>query len=240
MEGAHFSSPGSSWPWKTLCFSALPIPSTHTGTSMSSPVPLPLWVTATWPPPSDSPSKMQLSQSQLGQETPSPLVVAPQSFSAHISWSLGGGGAQNLALGQQGNNSSSVMTLSALSLFQPSLYKDHGWVMAVRDERPVWQPLSWSCRDVSNNSSLKCGTNNKEWNTAIGSNVNGPREYSTFSGRSQRKTKHYMIYVESKKWHECIFKTETCSKINLWLTKGRGWVGGQIRETGLTDTDCYT
>ena len=87
-------------------------------------------------------AKCSSVSSQLGQETPSPLVAAPQSFLAPISWSLGGGGAQNLALGQQVNNSSSVMTLSAFSLFQPSLYKDHGWVMAVRDEKPVWQPLS--------------------------------------------------------------------------------------------------
>ena len=45
--------------------------------------------------------------------------------------------------------------------------------------------------------------------------------------------------MESKKGQECIFKTETYSKINVWLTKGRGREGGQIRETGLTDTDYY-
>ena len=142
VGGAHFSSPVSNWPWKTLCFPGLPVPSAHTAIPCFLFYPCPCGWLQPSPHLQTPQAKCSSVSSQLGQETRSPLVAAPQSFLAPISWSLGGGGAQNLALSQQVNNSSSVMTFSALSLFQPSLYKDHGWVMAVRDERPVWQPLS--------------------------------------------------------------------------------------------------
>ena len=142
VGGAHFSSPVSNWPWKTLCFPGLPVPSAHTATPCFLFCPCPCGWLQPSPHLQTPPAKCGSVSSQLGQEPRSTLVEAPQSFLAPISWSLGGGGAQNLALSQQVNNSSSVMTFSALSLFQPSLYKDHGWVMAVRDERPVWQPLS--------------------------------------------------------------------------------------------------
>ena len=65
----------------------------------------------------------------------------------------------------------------------------------------------------------------KEWNSAICSNVDGPREYYPIEIR--QKDKNYMISLMwniKNNTNECIYKTETGSQVektNLWLPKGR-------------------
>ena len=53
----------------------------------------------------------------------------------------------------------------------------------------------------------------KEWDTAICSNVDGPRDYHTVSELRQTNVIWYHLYVESKKkrnsTNELIYKTET-------------------------------
>ena len=50
----------------------------------------------------------------------------------------------------------------------------------------------------------------KEWNNAIYSNMDGPRDYHTKWSKSDKDKYH--LYVESKKMNELIYKTQTDSQ----------------------------
>ena len=72
-----------------------------------------------------------------------------------------------------------------------------------------------------------CSAIKKEWNNAICSNIDGPRDYHTKWNVRKRKTNTiwYHVYVESNDMNELIYKTETdsqTSKTNLWLPKEKG------------------
>ena len=74
----------------------------------------------------------------------------------------------------------------------------------------------------------------KEWNNAICSNTNGPKNYHTKWSKSDRKTNiiWYHLRVKSKKkkndTNEFIYKTEIDSDFEnkLMVTKGERWGGG--------------
>ena len=61
----------------------------------------------------------------------------------------------------------------------------------------------------------------KEWNTAICSNIDGPRNYLTKWSQIKRNIWYY-LYVESKKsdTNELIYKTEID-----WETQRQTWTG---------------
>ena len=61
----------------------------------------------------------------------------------------------------------------------------------------------------------------KEWNTAICSNIDGPRNYLTKWSQIKRNIWYY-LYVESKKsdTNEIIYKTEID-----WETQRQTWTG---------------
>ena len=65
----------------------------------------------------------------------------------------------------------------------------------------------------------------KEWNIAICSNIDGPREYHTKWSKTEKDK--YITYMWNLKinTNEFIYKTEIDSqpqKTNLWLPKGKG------------------
>ena len=70
-----------------------------------------------------------------------------------------------------------------------------------------------------------------EWNNAICSNMDGPRDYHAMWSKSDKERQiSYHLHVESKKndRNELIYKIETDSqtwKTNLCLPKGKG--GGE-------------
>ena len=73
----------------------------------------------------------------------------------------------------------------------------------------------------------------KEWNNAICSNMDGPRDYHTKWRKSEgeRQIPYDIAHMWNLKHNtnECIYKTETdsqTSKTNLWLPKGNGWEEG--------------
>ena len=81
----------------------------------------------------------------------------------------------------------------------------------------------------------------KEWNSAICSNVDEPRDYHDKSD----KEKHHMLSlvcgILKNDTNELIYKTEIdsqISKTNLWLAKGK-WGGGKTGSLGLTNTYYY-
>ena len=51
----------------------------------------------------------------------------------------------------------------------------------------------------------------EEWNNAIGSNMEGPRDYHTKYSKSEKRNTTHHLYVESKKvdTNELSYKTET-------------------------------
>ena len=81
----------------------------------------------------------------------------------------------------------------------------------------------------------------KEWNNAICSNMDGPRDYHTKWSKPDRERQiSYITHMWNlkKDTNELIYKTETNSqteKTNLWLPKGKG--GGINWEIGI---DIYT
>ena len=59
----------------------------------------------------------------------------------------------------------------------------------------------------------------KEWNIAICSNMDGPREYHMKWSKSGRERQNYMIRVKSKKKHKLIYIQNTLTHSN---SKGMG------------------
>ena len=76
----------------------------------------------------------------------------------------------------------------------------------------------------------------KEWNNAICSNMDGPKQ-------SQRKINiRHCLYAESKKidTNELTYKTETdLENKHIWLPKGKHSGEGCIRSLGLTYRHYY-
>ena len=70
----------------------------------------------------------------------------------------------------------------------------------------------------------------KEWNNAICSNMDGPRDYHTKWSKSERERQisWYHLYMESKIWHKLTYLQKrnrlTDIENKLMVTKGeRGW-----------------
>ena len=66
----------------------------------------------------------------------------------------------------------------------------------------------------------------KEWNNAICSNMDEPRDYHTMWSKPKTSIMWYCLYMEFEKkdTDELIYKTETDSqtqKTSLWLPKGK-------------------
>ena len=82
----------------------------------------------------------------------------------------------------------------------------------------------------------------KEWNNAICSNLDGPRDYHTEWSKSDKERQ--ISFDITSMWNlrnsanELIYKTETDSHIEnkLMVTKGERGVEGYVRNLGLTDT----
>ena len=76
----------------------------------------------------------------------------------------------------------------------------------------------------------------KEWNNAICSNMDGPRDYCTKWSKSDRERQipWYHSYVESnlQKWYKWTYLQNrnrlTDFKNKLMVTKGEMWGGGKI------------
>ena len=80
----------------------------------------------------------------------------------------------------------------------------------------------WYIYAVENYSAIE-----KEWNTAVCSNVDGPRDYHTkwSKANKERQISYDITYVWNLKYdtNELIYKTESDSqRINLWLPKREG------------------
>ena len=81
----------------------------------------------------------------------------------------------------------------------------------------------------------------KEWNNAICSNIDGPRDCHTEWIKSDREREisydiTYMQNLKRNDTNECIYKTETDSqtyRMNLWLPVGEGWRERIIKEFGI-------
>ena len=87
-------------------------------------------------------------------------------------------------------------------------------------------------------------THNKEWNNAICSNMDGPKDYHTKWSKSE-KDKFHMISlicgILKKKWYKWTYlqnrMTVTELENELMVTKGDGWGSGIDWEFGI---DMYT
>ena len=68
----------------------------------------------------------------------------------------------------------------------------------------------------------------KEWNNAICSNMDGPRDYHTKQSKPDKDKYHITSLIrgstkKKKDTNELIFKTDSQTyKTNLWLSKGKG------------------
>ena len=86
----------------------------------------------------------------------------------------------------------------------------------------------------------------KEWNNAICSNMEGPRDCHAEWSKSDREGKisydiPNMKNLKGNDTNELIYETETDSqtqRMNLWLAAGEEW-GEEIWNLGLTCTHCY-
>ena len=80
----------------------------------------------------------------------------------------------------------------------------------------------------------------KEWNNAIGSNMDGPRDYHIKWNKSDRERQiWYHLYVKSlRKGYKCTYKTEIDSDIEskFMVTKG----GGERDKLGVWDWHIHT
>ena len=92
----------------------------------------------------------------------------------------------------------------------------------------------WIDKDVVNIHNGILLSHKKEWNNAIYSNMDWPRDYRTKWSKSERERQisyDNHLYVESKKIvkKELIYKTEMDSQTvrDLWLARGEGW-GGEM------------
>lgn len=141
MDGTQLSSPISKGPRKTMCV----FTDEHQARRLAPTVspPLPLWAAPAFRiHKQKAAQRLQHSQQQRRQKRPvsscrcCTLVISRSHFTS------GTVGAQSLPLGADLYNSSASMTLSIISLVQFSLYKGQRGVMAVRDDRSVWCPLS--------------------------------------------------------------------------------------------------
>ena len=88
-----------------------------------------------------------------------------------------------------------------------------------------WIKKMWYIYTMEYYSDIK-----KEWNNAICSNMDGPRDYHTEWRKSDRgrQISYDITYTWNLKYdtNELIYKTEINSqtlKTNLWLPKGKGW-----------------
>ena len=85
----------------------------------------------------------------------------------------------------------------------------------------------------------------KEWNNAIFSNMDGPRDYHTKWSKSDKDKYHIislMCRIERNDTNELIYTTKKDSqtwKKKLWLPQGKGIREGWIRRLGLEDKNCY-
>ena len=67
----------------------------------------------------------------------------------------------------------------------------------------------------------------EEWNNAICSNMDGPRDYHTRWSKSEKDKYFHHLYVEYKKWYKWAYLqnrnrlTDTENKI--MVTKRKGW-----------------
>ena len=81
----------------------------------------------------------------------------------------------------------------------------------------------------------------KEWNIAVCSNMDGPKEYHTKWSKSKINIIWYHFYIDIKNsTNDFIYRVERNSqtqKANFWLSNGRAGEG-LIRSTGLTDAHC--
>ena len=85
----------------------------------------------------------------------------------------------------------------------------------------------------------------KEWNNAIGHNMDGPKDYHSKWSKSERQMTYDITYIcnlikmiqrnlfTKQKWVHRFQKT------NLWLPKGKHGGVGQIRSLGLIYTHYY-
>ena len=87
----------------------------------------------------------------------------------------------------------------------------------------------WIDKDVVNIHNGILLSHKKEWNNAIYSNMDWPRDYRTKWSKSERERQisyDNHLYVESKKIvkKELIYKTEMDSQTvrDLWLARGEG------------------
>ena len=86
----------------------------------------------------------------------------------------------------------------------------------------------------------------KEWNNAICSNMDGPRDYRTKWSKSERERQipYDITYIWNLKYdtNEPIYETETDSRTqrtDFWLPKGSGVGEGWTGSLGLVDANYY-
>ena len=72
-------------------------------------------------------------------------------------------------------------------------------------------------------------SHNKEWNNALCSNMDGPRDCHTEWSKSDRdrQISNDITYMWNLK-SELIYKTETDSESKLMVTKGEWWGGDKL------------
>ena len=104
--------------------------------------------------------------------------------------------------------------------------------------------------DKDNVVHIHCGilfSQRKEWNNAICSNMDGPRDYHTKWSKSdrERQISHtaYMWNLKKKKsTNELIYKTERITDFEnkLMVTKGETWEEKTNQDSGINKYTIYT
>ena len=105
----------------------------------------------------------------------------------------------------------------------------HSTIYNSQDMEATWMSIKGGMdkKDVVHMYSAILLSHKKEWNNAICSNIDGPRDYHTNWSQTE-KNKYHMISLICKilenDTNEFIHKTETHSKIlkpNRWLPNGK-------------------